>query len=180
MCQQLIVSFFILSAGLIKANSSCLFDKWAPPPSPPCTRSRMEQLLWHLPGRLAGCGPRSLMVTLHFWYSLEFRQDGKWSCTEQVPVFPLLFHYCFSSESCRHLLKAECYPVSRVPVCGKVGRGKWDTELVRTRPLQSQPCSSISVCSERTWSSVAKNSTRRFFLLPNIALNCMFSAGRAL
>lgn len=31
MCQQLIVSFFILSAGLIKANSSCLFDKWAPP-----------------------------------------------------------------------------------------------------------------------------------------------------
>lgn len=174
MCQQLIVSFFILSAGLIKANSSCLFDKWAPPLPLP-----VQEVEW------SSCCDICLerwqaVVTLHFWYSLEFRQDGKWSCTEQVPLFPLLFHYCFSSESCRHLLKAECYPVSRVPVCGKVGRGKWDTELVRTRPLQSQPCSSISVCSERTWSSVAKNSTRRFFLLPNIALNGMFSAGRAL
>lgn len=63
------------------------------------------------------------MVTLHFWYSSEFRQDGKWSRTEQVLLF-LQLHYCFSSESCRHLFKAECYPVSCMRVWGKVGRGK--------------------------------------------------------
>lgn len=59
-------------------------------------------------------------MTLHFWYSPEFRQDGKQSCTEQVLLF-LLPHYCCSSESCRQLFKAEYYPIS----CMRVdGRGK--------------------------------------------------------
>lgn len=129
-------------------------------PSPPCARSRMKQLLWHLPLTLAGCQPRSLVVTLHFWYSSEFRQDGKWSCTEQVLLF-LLPRYCFSSESCRQLFKAECYPPLMYACVWEGEMRYWAGE--QARPPQSQLRSNILTCSKRTLRYVAKNSPRRFF-----------------
>lgn len=129
------------------------------PPSPPCTRSRMKQLFWHLPWVLAGCQLGAL------WWRCIFgtlRSSGR-----------------VGSGAAQSRYRCSCCLIAALPqrVAGTfTGLNVFPShvwEVVKgelrywaggwTRIPQSEPCSSISVCSKRMLKYKAKNSTRRVF-----------------
>lgn len=116
LCQQLtlfLLSFYQLVLWKL-ILLACLINEF--PPFPSLYKKQNEAVVLTSALGTGRLSARSLVVTLHFWYSPEFRQSGKWSCTEQVPLF-LLPHCCFTSESCRHFHRAECFPISCMRGC---------------------------------------------------------------
>lgn len=136
--------------------------------SHPCTRSRMKQL-WHLSSALPAeepCGDAAFLVLLWVQAGWEVELHGVGAAVPAASSLLLL-------QEPQAAFQAWMLPCL-VCVCVWEGETRyWAGDQARLS--QSQPCSSISVCSKRALRYVAKNSTRFFSLTKQYPQLCVFS-----